>query len=256
MIFFSKLLEFVFGVFTNPDIDIFIHTIKCNDNTFNIQTRHLDELYYHSSVIQALQEEDRIFDQLFTRTREILRNHEVNFARQQLTDTVRHLLQYHIIKKRKKGRTMIYSINDSPGAHEGIKFIIAVEQVSSTFDQNDWLIEQYGQSVEQILETRPENMNKLLRDTTTKLVQFATLLLHFNVKLLYFQGESMRLPFLVPELRQQERRARQQYDRVSMIAQRMGHPYLRTFHERLDSVTAKSIIKNWEKFVKDNQFFN
>lgn len=226
------------------------------DNTFNDQTTTLDRLYYHSSIIRALGEEERNFDGLLTRTREILRDHEVNFAREQLNQSLKPLMDFEIISKKKDGRNMIYSLNDNSRAKEGISLIVAVEEGSSTIEKNHWLTQQYEQRVHQIQESHPENMGELLSEITSKLVEFSMFMFKLSIKLMYFQNQSMRLPFLVRELREQERKNREDYDNISMLMRRMGAPYYPRYLEKLDDITGKEIVKEYEKFVKDNQFLN
>lgn len=212
-------------------------------------------MYYHSSVIQSLEEENRHFDKLLTRTRQLLREHDVNFARQQLTDTLKPLIDYHIISKEKKGTKVVYSLNSDANAKEGISLIMAISSGSEQIDENQWLVEQYEQSVENIRRSNPVNSKKLFSEITTKLIEFSKFLFSLWIRILYFQNQSMKLPFLETELRQQERRTRIHFDRVSLIAKNLGYPYYPKFLDRLDVITAKETKRDFDKFTKDNYFF-
>lgn len=212
-------------------------------------------MYYHSAVIRALREENRNFSKLLTRTREILREPEINFAKQQLTNTLKDLLDFTIISKEKQDRSVIYSLNTNPFAEEGIALIVAIEEGSSTIDKNQWLTEKYEERALQIHESSPINKEELYSEITLNLVAFSMFMFKLSMKLMYFQNQSMRLPFLVKELREQERRTREQFDRVSVIMKNIGKPHYSRFLETLDTITAKEIKEDYDKFVKDNLFF-
>jgi len=209
-------------------------------------------LHHYSSVIQALQEENRYYDNLFTRTRELLKEYNVKFARQQFTNTLKTLTKENIILKEIQGNKTLYSLNHKK--QNAISLIMKLSEGYLVIIRNQLLVEKCKQAIKKIQKSNEKNKDKKISELADSLIDLSLYVLAMLSRNSFMQIQSFASPVLVKELIKHEKETRQTLNKISMIINNLGEPYEYKFFKKLYDHTSRTMSRNYNK-IKNNKFF-
>ena len=199
------------------------------------------------------EEESRYYDNLFTRAREILKENNVKLARQQLTDSLNHLLKLKIISKKPRGNKMYYSLNR--GKHEAISFIKDISNGESAIKQNKEFMKTCKDTIHEIQDSKVKNKQELLFEVTDDLINISRFMFAILTKITFIKFQVSGLEPFVKELIRHEKETEKTLNGVSCIMQKLGNPYDRKFLNTIESGIAKNVSRKYNTLTKNSEFF-
>ncbi|MGY5147592.1 MAG: hypothetical protein ACW9W4_06310 [Candidatus Nitrosopumilus sp. bin_7KS] len=213
-------------------------------------------MFPQAAIIEALKEQKRNNNNLYTRTREILKENNMSIVKQQFTDAIKSLVQAGVLSKKKlpkqTGNPVEYSISKGDHAQNQAQLILDVGAAPSLTDNFKDILNQSEIDFSNIQDSNEKNKESSYDAINEDLILLSSVLSPVIAKMILYQTKSIENLYLLKELRRIERLARGLFDKAGVLSLKLGKERYNQFINTFDHEFTKELSSRYQKLLRDN----
>lgn len=217
-------------------------------------------MFTQYAIIQALKEKKKNYSELYTRTREILKEYQMKIVKQQFTDSLKPMIQSGVITKKKTtnqtGNPVIYSISNGDHAQNQAQLILDIGDAMNLVDNFTNILNECEGAFQNIENSLEKNKSTLYAELNENLVLVSEVLSPMIAKMILYQNKSIENLYVIKEIRRIERLARKLFDQAGELSKKLGKKNHDEFINTFDHNFTKELSSKYQKLLRDNTMFS